>query len=173
MREMNVMDMGNMSALEKKVDALLRYCMAQSDPEREACCADLQQLQSEKEEAKRRVDVQARIEWVLRDLGVADHWMGYAYLCTAVTILLEMPDVGHAITTVLYPRVAKIHKTVPTAVERCIRHAIETGWMRCDCRTQEKYFGNQINPERAKPTNAQFLNRVANVVRRSIFRLQN
>lgn len=173
MSEMNVMDAGNMSTLEKKVDVLLRYCMAQTDPERQACCADLQQLQQEWSADKQRGDTLTRIERVLRDLGVADHLMGYAYLCTAVTILLETPEAGHAVTTVVYPRVAKLHKTVPAAVERSIRHAIESGWTRCDYRTQEKYFGNQIAPERAKPTNAQFVNRVANVVRRSISRLQN
>lgn len=169
----DVNGMGNMSTLEKKVDVLLRYCMAQTDPERAACCADLQRLQKERDDAKQLADTRARIERVLRDLGVADHWMGYAYLCTAVTILLQTPDAGHAITTVLYPQVARLHNTVPAAVERCIRHAVETGWMRCDYRTQEKYFGNQIDPDRAKPTNAQFMNRVANVVRRSISRLQN
>lgn len=173
MNEMNVMDMGNMSALEKKVDALLRYCMAQTEAERQQCCGDLRQLQQERDMVKQRVDTLARIERVLQDLGVADHWMGYAYLCTAVIILLKTPDASHAITTVVYPQVAKIHKTVPAAVERCIRHAVETGWMRCDYRTQEKYFGNQIDPNRAKPTNAQFINRVANVVRRSISPLQN
>ena len=173
MNDVNVMDMGNMSTLEKKVDALLRYCMAQTEAERQQCCGDLQQLQQEKTEAKQRVDVLARTERVLRDLGVADHLMGYAYLRTAVIFLLQMPDAGHAVTTVVYPQVAKIHKTVPAAVERSIRHAIETGWMRCDGVTQIKYFGNQIDPDRAKPTNAQFINRVANVVRYNISRLQN
>lgn len=159
--------MGNMSTLEQKVDVLLRYCMAQTDAERQACCVDLQQLQQEWVTAKQGSDVRVRIEQVLRELGVSDHWIGYAYLCTAVAILLDAPEAGHAITTVLYPQVARIHKTVPVAVERSIRHAIETGWMRCDYRSQEKYFGNQINPMRAKPTNAQFINRVANAVRRS------
>ena len=173
MNDVSVMNVGNMSALEKKVDVLLRYCMAQTDPERQACCADMRQLQQEREAAKQREDLLAQIELVLRELGVADHLSGYAYLCTAVEILLQTPEMCRATTTILYPQVAKIHKTMPAAVERGIRHAIETGWMRCDYRTQETYFGNQIDPKRAKPTNAQFISRVANVVRRSISRLQN
>jgi len=168
MNEGNVM--GNMSTLEQKVDVLLRFCMAKTEAERSACYGDLRQVQSA---ASEQIQIYTCTERVLMELGISDKLKGFVYLQTAIAIILGEPDAAYAITTVVYPRVAKVHKTVPPAVERCIRHAIEWGWLRCDSYTQEKYFANQVDPLRGKPTNGQFLIRVAHVVRNSISCLQN
>lgn len=170
----NVNGMGNMSTLEQKVDVLLQFCTAQTDTERNACYSTMLQLQRPRElGTNMSADVAGKIETVLRELGIRDHLTGYMYLCSAVRILLENQYAGRMFTKILYPQIAKLHNTVPASVERSIRHAIETGWLHCDYKTQEKYFGNQIDPDRAKPTNVQFIVRVTNAVRRSIFKLQN
>ena len=43
---------------------------------------------------------------------------------------VEDMDVLNAVTKVLYPTVAKKHKTTSSRVERAIRHAIEVAWSR-------------------------------------------
>ena len=53
----------------------------------------------------------------------------------------------------------------PFAVERGIRHLIEVTWTRADMDILCGYFGNTVSPDRGKPTNGEFIARIANVVR--------
>ena len=71
----------------------------------------------------------------------------------------------NAITKVLYPQVAKTFGTTPSRVERAIRHAIEVAWNRGDLDVLDKYFGNTVSASKGKPTNSEFIARVANIVR--------
>ena len=122
-----VMEMGNMGALERKVDVLLRYCTAQSESERRHCYADLKKIRNAQavEEGYRQ-----SIDRVLRELGIGDHLKGYAYLQTAIALALYSPQMVYNVMTVLYPAVAAEHKTSVGSVERSMRSAIESGWDR-------------------------------------------
>ena len=42
---------------------------------------------------------------------------------------------------------------------------IEVMWTRADREPLDRYFGSTISPERGKPTNGEFLARLANIVR--------
>ena len=42
-------------------------------------------------------------------------------------------------------------------VKREIRHAIEVSWSRGDYQLMDKYFGNSIDYDKSKPTNAEFI----------------
>ena len=169
----DVNGMGNMSTLEQKVDALLRFCMAQTEAERQKCRTDVAAICGNGKKSAQRQDVCGCIDKILRELGVPDKLNGFAFLRSCVLSMVDRPELCHAVTTVLYPQVARMYNVSAFTVERGVRYAIEAGWTRCDEETQRKFFGNQIDPERAKPTNAQFLVRVANLTRRSISRLQN
>lgn len=160
-----MMEMGNMGALERKVDVLLRYCTAQTESERRNCYADLKKIRNGQalEEAYRK-----RIDCVLRDLGIGDHLMGYAYLQTAIALTLHSPQMIYNMMTVLYPAVAAEHKTSVGAVERCMRNAIESGWDRCGWQAQSKYFGSQLDPDRGKPANALFVARIARYIQNEL-----
>ena len=160
-----VMEMGNMGALERKVDVLLRYCTAQSESERRHCYADLKKIRNAQavEEGYRQ-----SIDRVLRELGIGDHLKGYAYLQTAIALALYSPQMVYNVMTVLYPAVAAEHKTSVGSVERSMRSAIESGWDRCGWRTQEKYFGSQLDPDRGKPANTLFIARVAKYIRNEL-----
>ena len=50
-------------------------------------------------------------------------------------------------------------------VERDIRHAIESAWMKGDLEWQYTYFGNTIDGNRAKPTNSEFIARITEALR--------
>ena len=171
MRERN--EMGNMSILEQKVEVLLRFCMAQTDEERQMCRSDVGRLCLEGNKNSPTVDHRGRIEKMLRELGIPEHLNGFSFLRSALLLLVEQPELCQVVSTVLYPQVARAYNTSVGTVERGIRYAIETGWMRCDERTQRRIFGNQIDPQKAKPTNCQFLICVSNLIRRSISGLQN
>ena len=153
---------GNMSALEEKVDALMRYCVAESAQLRRHYHGDLQAMLG----AAAADDLGSQIDRVLCDLGVPDHLLGYRYLQAAIARAVEEPEAVYCVTGALYPAVARRFGTTAQLVERAIRHAVESGWSRCDGRMRELYFGGKIRPGRLKPTNAEFIARVANVVRK-------
>ena len=50
-------------------------------------------------------------------------------------------------------------------MERGTRHLIEVTWTRADMDILCGYFGNTVSPDRGKPTNGEFIARIANVVR--------
>lgn len=155
------MDQENMSALEKKVDMLMRYCMADSEQLRRQCYVDLQSMLA----GAPVMDTKSIIDRALPDLGVPDHLLGYAYLQAAISMVVQQPEAAHAITGCVYPGVAIRYGTTAQLVERAIRHAVESGWSRCNSTMRERYFGGKIRPGRQKPTNAEFIARIANLVR--------
>ena len=161
MESMERTDKENMRALEKKVDALMRYCMADSEQMRRRSFVDLQSMARDLS----AVDTKYVIDRALSDLGVPDHLLGYAYLQAAIGIVVQQPDAAYAITGCVYPGVAMRYGTTAQLVERAIRHAVESGWSRCNSEMRERYFGGKIRPGRQKPTNAEFIARLANIVR--------
>ena len=68
------------------------------------------------------------------------------------------------ITFGLYPQIAAKFDTTASRVERGIRHLIEVTWTRADMDILCGYFGNTVSPDRGKPTNGEFIARIANVV---------
>ena len=153
----------NMSALEKKIDALLLFCTADTRKARREYHVHLQQLAKLRFSSAYRIRQQ--IDKALSDLGIPDHLLGYDYLQTAIEITLQNPEAVRCMTTFLYPSVARLHETKPPLVERGMRFAIECGWDRCDLRMQETYFGGKVNPNRSKPTNSEFVARISNIIR--------
>lgn len=141
----------NMSALKDLVDLLSRY---------------YQLLSAQQSARQDKADISAHIDRALSDLGVPDHLLGYRYLQLAISRAVEEPEAVYAITGLLYPDVARRYGTTASLVERAIRHAVETGWSRCDEQTRQRYFGGKIRPGRQKPTNAEFIARIANLVRK-------
>ena len=105
------------------------------------------------------------IRMTLVNLGVPGHILGYPYLTTALSIVVNEPDAIHSMTKVLYPRVAKEHNTTSSRAERSIRHAIEVAYDRCDYEVLSACFGYTIDPNKGKPTNAEFIARVAESIR--------
>lgn len=66
-----------------------------------------------------------RVVNVLLELGVDPSVRGFGDIVEAEMLLLEKPDMIHAITKELYPEVAKRNKSTAARVERNIRLAKE------------------------------------------------
>ena len=83
---------------------------------------------------------------------------------------IEDENLINKITFRLYPEVAAKFDTTASRVERAIRHLIENIWLRGDEQVLFKYFRNSISPEKGKPTNGEFIARIANIVRLQLSR---
>ena len=159
--------MGNMSTLEEKVDALIRFCVAESDAVRSRCRVDLCNFVMS--DSTRMVpDVRQIIDQMLMELAVPDHLLGYGYLRTAIDLAVQDPEAVHYVTGILYPKVAQCHGATPQMVDRSVRHAIQCGWDHCDQEIRRHYFGPSVGQDRMKPTNSQYIARLANRIRRQI-----
>jgi hypothetical protein len=154
-------EMGDMRTLEQKVDILVRYCTAESAQTRRYYQADLRKMLA----GDGPLDMRQSIEWALADLDIPEHLLGYAYLQYAIELVAKQPELAYAMTTRVYRAVGMQFGTTVPLVERAVRHAIERGWNRCDEGMRNLYFGGKLRPDRAKPTNAEFITRIANVVR--------
>ena len=71
----------------------------------------------------------------------------------------------NSITKLLYPSIAKQHKTTPSRVERAIRHAIEVAWSRGKMDTIDELFGYTVSNGKGKPTNSEFVALIADKIR--------
>ena len=70
-----------------------------------------------------------------------------------------------SVTKVIYPKVAKMHQTTSSRVERAIRHAIEVTWERGNADVLLKVFGYTISAEKGKPTNSEFIALISDKIR--------
>lgn len=153
-----------MSNLEMKVDALMRFAVAPSGTDRERAKAELFDLLDGKTPPA-PFDTHGAILEALLELGVPDHLIGHPHLTHAIELVVEDPFRINDITKGLYPALAKDFNSTPSRVERSIRHAIEVCWTRGDIDVLTEYFGNTVDPCKGKPTNSEFIARLANVIR--------
>lgn len=102
---------------------------------------------------------------IIHEVGVPAHIKGYQYLRDAIMMSVNDMEMLNAITKILYPTIAKIHKTTSSRVERAIRHAIEVAWTRGKIETIENLFGYTVNNGKGKPTNSEFIALIADKIR--------
>jgi len=101
----------------------------------------------------------------IHEVGVPAHIKGYQYLRDAIMMTVNDQEMLGAITKILYPEIAKKHKTTSSRVERAIRHAIEVAWNRGKIETIEELFGYTINAGKGKPTNSEFIALISDKIR--------
>ena len=151
-----------MNIMRKQLEALMRLCTAEQESERQAAKEQvLEMLKSCQQEANPELAVRG----ILLDLGAPDHLLGHAYMVEALLMCLEDRMYINNITFGLYPQLAAHFDTTASRVERAIRHLIEVTWTRGDLDVLNRYFGNTVSMEKGKPTNGEFIARIANVVK--------
>lgn len=109
-------------------------------------------------------DPRTLVSNLLVSLGVPTKLQGYAYLREAVLLMAHKP--GQSMTKELYPAVGKCCGASAIQVERSIRSAIHAAWVRGDEQLWKLYFCCCPGGPAEKPTNAAFISRLADVVRR-------
>lgn len=105
---------------------------------------------------------------IMLDIGVPAHLKGYHYLRDAILLSGRDMEVVSSVTKLLYPTIAKRFKTTDQKVERAIRNAIEVSWSRGNVETFEKLFGYSTVSGRTRPTNSEYIARIADSVRLDI-----
>ena len=113
-------------------------------------------------------ELERYITEIMLDIGVPAHLKGYHYLRDAILISGRDMEVVSSVTKLLYPTIAKHFKTTDQKVERAIRNAIEVSWVRGNMETFEKMFGYSAQTGRTRPTNSEYIARIADKVRLDI-----
>lgn len=152
-----------MRNLELQVDTLMRLCAAETPMEQRHLRRELLTLLS-RHQANRR-DPEYLTREILLDLGAPDHLLGHPFVVEAVVMCVNNSRYINNITFGLYPQIAAKFDTTASRVERGIRHLIEVTWTRGDMDVLCGYFGNTVSADRGKPTNGEFVARIANLVR--------
>lgn len=160
-----------MSILEVKIDALMRFCTAETDDDRDEALANLREIMKihpAQPYGIADVNQDLMIRRLLLELGVPDHLPGWTYLSEAIAMVVDNPDAIKGICKKVYSQVAKKHSETAAKVEKLARYAIEVAWLRADMEVLQKYFGSIIDPTKGKPTIREFIARVANIVRAGV-----
>ena len=105
---------------------------------------------------------------IMLDIGVPAHLKGYHYLRDAILLSGRDMEVVSSVTKLLYPTIAKRFKTTDQKVERAIRNAIEVSWTRGNVETFEKMFGYSVMSGKNRPTNSEYIARIADSIRLDI-----
>ena len=111
------------------------------------------------------LDLERYVTQIMLDMGIPAHLKGYHYLREAILISERDMDTVTSVTKLLYPSIAKRYHTTDQKVERAIRNAIEVSWKRGNTRTFEELFGYSSNSGRHRPTNSEYIARIADKVR--------
>lgn len=111
------------------------------------------------------VDLERYVTRIMLDMGVPAHLKGYHYLREAIILSGKDMEAVSSVTKLLYPTVAKRFKTTDQKVERAIRNAIEVSWSRGNVDTFEELFGYSVGTGKGRPTNSEYIARIADKVR--------
>ncbi len=106
--------------------------------------------------------------FILGEFGIPAHTKGYRYLREAIVLVAQRPILVEGITKSLYPAIAELHGTTSSRVERVVRHAIESGCTKGDTQALYHYFPHSISKDKLKPTNAEFIAVLGDVVKKRV-----
>lgn len=111
------------------------------------------------------VEMEKYVTRIMLDMGVPAHLKGYHYLREAIILSEKDMEVVCSVTKLLYPTIAKRFKTTDQKVERAIRNAIEVSWSRGNLETFEELFGYSADSGKGRPTNSEYIARIADKIR--------
>ncbi|NLL79437.1 MAG: phosphoglycolate phosphatase [Clostridiales bacterium] len=111
------------------------------------------------------VEMEKYVTRIMLDMGVPAHLKGYHYLREAIMLSEQDMEVVCSVTKLLYPTIAKRFRTTDQKVERAIRNAIEVSWSRGNLNTFEELFGYSADSGKGRPTNSEYIARIADKIR--------
>lgn len=114
------------------------------------------------------IELERYITRIMLDIGVPAHLKGYHYLRDAILLSGRDMEVVSSVTKLLYPVIARRFKTTDQKVERAIRNAIEVSWVRGNVDTFQELFGYSIESGKNRPTNSEYIARIADKIRLDI-----
>ena len=99
---------------------------------------------------------------MLLALNMSTHRKGFRY--ARMGILLMASDPGAQVTKEIYPAIGKEYSTSKLAVEKAIRSAIDAAWENRNDSLWRQYFPPAPNGQIPRPTNTEFLSRLADAL---------
>lgn len=114
---------------------------------------------------KSTLETERYMSQFMLELGIPAHLKGYYYLREAVMLSASDMELVGSVTKLLYPVIARTYKTTLSRVERAIRNAIEVSWERGNPEVFEELFGFSRKTGSARPTNSEYIARIADKVR--------
>lgn len=157
-----------MSHIEKTVDTLARYVLATNDAGREHARRELERLVNGTVAATQSAEPEDVIRGILLELGAPDHLKGHPYAVYGILMALADRSNIDSMCKQMYPGIAEYFNSTPSKVERGIRHLIDVICERADLDVLAYYFGNTVSANKGRPTNTEFIARMANIVRQKI-----
>ena len=153
--------------MEQKFNALAAYVLAEGDEQKEITRKALNAAMREPEIIGTTdiEDIEDIIHQYLMEMAANPALMGYKYVVYGIQQVMNNPSLIDNITSGLYPVIARKFDTSPARVERAIRHSIEYMWENGDLDTLISYFGYTAKSESGKPTNSNFMARIALIVK--------
>ncbi len=109
--------------------------------------------------------VNEKLSAVLINSGIRPQLKGYAFLKDSVRFALDAPESLHSLTKTLYPFVASRHSSSARAVERAVRHAIETAWSQGKLYNLNRYFGFCVLEKDEKPTGGEYIGLLTELIK--------
>ena len=91
----------------------------------------------------------------LLEIGMVPGRSGFLYIRDGILMLSENPDLR--VTKNIYPEIARIYNTSPTAVEKDIRDLIAATWRDSASALLARYFLPAPNGQIPRPSNKVFL----------------
>lgn len=105
------------------------------------------------------------ISKLLLRLGISPHLSGYKFLREAIRLVyLDDNFLRKNVTVKLYPLIAEKFNTVPTRVERGIRHSIEVIFNNGDIDFLNEIFCYTISRKTGKVSNSVFISTIAEFI---------
>jgi two-component system response regulator (stage 0 sporulation protein A) len=117
---------------------------------------------------RRSNQMEAEIVRQLIQCGVPAHYKGYAYLKEGIIRVIQDGSLINRVTKELYPAIAREFNTTAEKVERAIRHAIETAYIRGNIEFLNEVFAYTVDSQKGKPTNSSFIATLADRIRLGI-----
>lgn len=114
------------------------------------------------------VELEKYVTEIMLEMGVPAHLKGYHYLREAIMMSGKDMEAVSSVTKLLYPEVARKYHTTDQKVERAIRNAIEISWNRGNKEAIEMLFGYSADSGRSRPTNSEYIARIADKIRLDI-----
>ena len=116
-------------------------------------------------EWKETLETEREISAFMLELGIPAHLRGYYYLREAVLLAVSDMELVGSVTKLLYPVIARRYKTTLQRVERAIRNAVEVSWERGNPEVFEDLFGFSREKGAPRPTNSEYIARIADKIR--------
>ena len=154
-----------MSGIEKKVDAMMRYALAETTFDQRNIREELRNLLEADKTLDMTESYEEKLRGILTELHAPDHKIGYEYLIEAVLMVVsDKSRYQKNMFNGAFREISDKHNTFSKHVDRCIYRLIEDIWSNAPNSILEHYFANSVKPNKDKLTTKAFIIRLANIV---------